>query len=123
MLTRKWFIALLLCCGLFMHPHRAHAQVNILSSRYDNARTGANLQETELKTLNVNVNQFGRLYSYAVDGGVYAQPLYVSGLSIAGAVRDVLYVATMNDKVYAFDADHSGTPLWTRDFTDAKAEL
>ena len=119
MLSRKWYTALLLCWVLFRNPHLAQAQVNILSSRYDNARTGANLQETALNTLNVNVNQFGRLYSYPVDGGIYAQPLYVSGLSVAGTVRNVLYVATMNDKVYAFDADHSGAPLWTRDFTDA----
>src|SRR6185503_9051058 len=67
---------------------------------------------------NVNASRFGRLYSLPVDGAVYAQPLYVSGVTVAGAVRDVLYVATMNDKLYAFDATSGSlSPLWTRDFT------
>ena len=96
-----------------------HAQVDVLTNRYDGARTGANLNEAKLTPANVNVSQFGKLYSYPVDGAVYAQPLYVSGLTVQGAVRNVLYVATMNDKVYAFDADSaSPTPLWMRDFTN-----
>ena len=63
----------------------AHAQVNVLTNRYDGARTGANLSETTLTAANVNANQFGKLYSYPVDGGVYAQPLYVTGVMINGA--------------------------------------
>ena len=97
---------------------RATAQVDVLTNRYDGARTGANLRETQLTTTNVNVQRFGKLFSYPVDGAVYAQPLYVSGVTVNGIARNVLYVATMNDKVYAFDADStSGAPLWTRDFT------
>lgn len=96
----------------------AAAQIDILTSRYDPQRTGANLSERTLTAANVNVDQFGRLYSYPVDGAVYAQPLYVSRVVIKGVSRNVLYVATMNDKVYAFDADSpSATPLWMRDFT------
>ena len=94
------------------------AQVDVVTNRYDDARLGANLKETILSAANVNVNQFGRLYSYPVDGAVYAQPLYVAGVTIKGAVRNVLYIATMNDKVYAFDADNeSASPLWIADFT------
>jgi hypothetical protein len=103
-------------------PLSVYAQVNVLTNRYDNARTGANLNETILTVGNVNVNRFGKLYSYPVDGAVYAQPLYVQGVTINGSVRNVLYVATMNDKVYAFDADStSPTPLWARDFTNPPA--
>src|SRR3954471_10415122 len=95
-----------------------HGQLNVLTNRYDAPRTGANLTETKLTTANVNVARFAKLYSLPVDGGVYAQPLYVKGVTIGGSVRNVLYVATMNDKVYAFDADSpSPTPLWQRDFT------
>jgi hypothetical protein len=94
-------------------------QVNVLMNRYDPSRTGANLIETALTTAKVNVSQFGRLYSYPVDGAVYAQPLYMRGVTIGGVARNVLFVATMNDKVYAFDADRSsGTPLWAADFTN-----
>jgi hypothetical protein len=97
----------------------AHAQVSVLMNRYDPARTGANLEETTLTTANVNVSQFGKLYSYSVDGSVYAQPLYMQGVAINGVTHDVLFVATMNDKVYAFDADGSpATPLWTANFTN-----
>src|SRR6202030_3125047 len=60
----------------------SQAQVNILTNRYDSARTGANMNETVLNTTNVNVNQFGKLYTIPVDGAVYAQPLYVSNVAI-----------------------------------------
>src|SRR3954470_2395428 len=99
-----------------------HGQLNVLTNRYDPPRTGANLSETKLTTANVKVARFAKLYSLPVDGAVYAQPLYVKGLTIGGSVRNVLYVATMNDKVYAFDADSpSAAPLWRRDFTSPPA--
>lgn len=61
----------------------------------------------------MNVNQFGKIFSLTVDGQVYAQPLYVPSVSIPGqGVHNVVYVATENDSVYAFDADQSGPPLW-----------
>src|ERR1051325_7512840 len=60
------------------------AQVNVLTYHNDNQRTGQNLSETILTPANVNARGFGKLSSYAVDGHVYGQPLYVSSLSIAG---------------------------------------
>lgn len=99
-------------------------QVNVLVNRYDRFTTGANTGETILNSSNVNVSTFGKLYSYYVDGAVYGQPLYLAGLEIPGrGAHNVLYVATMNDKAYAFDADRSGPPLWLRDFTDEKAGI
>lgn len=108
-------------CGLLLIlclfcAHLASAQVPILTNRYDNARTGANLNETQLNTSNVSVNNFGKLWTYSVDGSVFAQPLYVPGLSINGGVHNVLYLVTMTDKVYAFDADSSSL-LWCESFT------
>ena len=98
------------------------AQVSSLVNRYDQFTTGSNTHETVLNSTNVNAAEFGKLFSYYVDGSVYAQPLYVSALNMPGhGVHNVLYVATMNDKVYAFDADRSGPPLWMRDFTDEMA--
>ena len=80
----------------------------------DAAHTGQNLNEVVLTTGNVNSTQFGKLFSLEVDGQVYAQPLYVRGVSIPGqGTHNVLYVATENDSVYAFDADGLTTePLW-----------
>ena len=89
------------------------AQVNVLNVNYDTHQTGANLQETSL-TPQMNWNTFGKVGTYPVDGQVYTQPLYVSGVSIGGSSYNVLYATTMNNSVYAFNADapQSATPLW-----------
>jgi hypothetical protein len=97
----------------------ACAQSGAYINRYDNATTGANTHESALNASNVTAASFGRLYSYYVDGAVYAQPLYVPALRTPGrAPLNVLFVVTMNDKAYAFDADRNGPPLWMRDLTD-----
>jgi outer membrane protein assembly factor BamB len=77
----------------------------------DVARTGLNPNETTLTTSNVTSAQFGLIRTLAVDGHVDAQPLYLSGLTIAGQSHNVVYVATEHDSVYSFDAD-TGTQLW-----------
>lgn len=86
----------------------------------DNLRTGQNTSETVLTTGNVNSTQFGKLFSYAVDGLVYAQPLYVPSLTMPHhGVRNVVYVATEHDSVYAFDADkNTGGSIWRTSFID-----
>lgn len=93
----------------------SQAQVNITMNRYDINRTAANTKESILTASNVNPSTFGKLWSYPVNGVIFAQPLYVQGLGI-GSKGNVLFVATMNNLVYAFDADQSGPPLWTRNF-------
>jgi hypothetical protein len=88
---------------------------NILTQHNDNIRSGANLEETQLNTANVNVNNFGLRASREVIGRIYAQPLYVSGVDIAGRSRNLVYVVTMKNWVYAFDADDlspAAGPLW-----------
>src|ERR1044071_6887643 len=61
------------------------AQVNVLTYHNDNARTGQNVNETRLTSKNVKTTRFGKLFSQAVDGHIYAQPLYMSNLVIGGA--------------------------------------
>ncbi|PYU91129.1 MAG: hypothetical protein DMG25_15470, partial [Acidobacteria bacterium] len=94
-----------------MFEPAVHAQVNVTTQHNDNSRTGANTQETILTPANANSTQFGKLFSVAVDGSVYAQPLYLSGVTINGGTHNVLYVATEHDSVYALDADTSAI-LW-----------
>jgi hypothetical protein len=91
--------------------------VPVLTWRYDLSHAGQNTQETALNLSNVNVNSFGKLFSLSVDSTVYAQPLYVPGLKMSdGLVHNVLFVATENDTLYAFDADSNGganaSPIW-----------
>jgi hypothetical protein len=93
-----------------------NAQVTVPMSQYGYERTGANLQERVLNPSNVEPNRFGKLFSRSVDDSVYALPLIVSNLNIAGRQRNVMFVATMGNTVYAFDADDSveAQPLWSR---------
>ncbi len=89
----------------------------VLTYHNDNARTGANTNETQLTLANVNTNNFGLLMKYDVDAFAYTQPLFVPGVKIPGqGAHDVVYVATENDSVYAFDAnsnaDVTGGLLW-----------
>ena len=84
----------------------------VLTYHNDDARDGAFTQESTLTPSVVNSSQFGKLRSYQVDGQIYAQPLYVPQLSIQGANHDVVFVATENDTVYAFDANQQNPPLW-----------
>src|SRR5215472_12026928 len=95
----------------------ARSQVSVLTWHNDNARSGQNPAETILTPSNVNSTNFGKKCSYTVDGQVYAQPLYVSSVSIAGGTHNVIYVATEHDSVYAFDADClSASALWHTSF-------
>lgn len=89
--------------------------ISVVTQHNDNNRSGSNLQEELLNTSNVNEQQFGKLFERSVDGHIYAQPLYVSNVAIPNqGTHNVVYVATMHNSVYAFDADdpQASTPLW-----------
>ena len=92
-------------------PH-APATAQVHTAQYDNARTGATLRETTLTPANVNAGGFGKIFSFAVDGDVYAQPLYVPRVNIPGkGIHNVIFIATEHDSVYAFDAENAPSSL------------
>jgi len=97
------------------------AQPSVVTYHNDNARTGQYLGEILLTPSGLSGGLFGKRYLLAVDGAVYAQPLYLSRVKIAGkGLHNVVFVATSHDSLYAFDADdESGAPaLWTVSFLD-----
>jgi hypothetical protein len=81
------------------------AITDVVTYHNDAMRTGQNLTETVLTLGNVRSASFGLLHLLAADGLVDAAPLVVSKLAIGGALHNVVYVATENDSVYAYDAD------------------
>ena len=99
----------------------AYGQVSVLTHHNDNARTGQNLNEVLLGPSNVNQAQFGKLYTFPVDGWIISQPLYLQNVSIPNlGSHNVLYVTTLHDSIYALDADsnvtNGGSPLWQVSF-------
>lgn len=89
-------------------------QTNVFTGGYGNSRTNANLTETVLTPSAVKPGTFGKRFSLPVDGQIYAQPLYVRGVAIPDhGSHNVVFVATMHNTVYAFDADVAGMPLWS----------
>lgn len=88
------------------------SSLNYTTWKNDNLRTGQQNTETYLQSGNVNSTHFGVLFSNTVDGRIFAQPLYMANLSLAGGKHNVVFVATEHDSVYAFDADTSGSPFW-----------
>ncbi|HEY3855510.1 MAG TPA: pyrrolo-quinoline quinone [Verrucomicrobiae bacterium] len=112
-------------------PLNSHAE-DVLTYHNDNARTGQNLNETQLTLDNVNTNTFGFLFFCPVDGQIFAQPLYLANVAITNhGTHNVVFVATSHDSVYAFDADANAfannyssiyaPPLWHVSFIDTNA--
>ncbi|HTQ53203.1 MAG TPA: chitobiase/beta-hexosaminidase C-terminal domain-containing protein [Bryobacteraceae bacterium] len=103
----------------------AQAQVSVTTYHNDNSRSGLNSHEVVLTPANVTPDTFGLRFVQPVDGYLYAQPLYVPAVNIAGQSHNVVYVATEHDSVYAFDADNNtganAQPLWHVSFINPPA--
>src|SRR5580765_4114183 len=100
--VRFWSFLLL---TLFFARGHLLAQASVTTWHYDNARTSANTSEITLTPSNVNSTSFGKLFTDPVDGFIVGDALYLPNVNLPGqGVHNVVYVATMHDSVYAFDA-------------------
>ena len=96
----------------------ATSSVNVLTYHNNIRRTGLNANEQVLTLSNVAPGTFGKLFSVAVDGYIYAEPLYVSNVSIPGkGFHNVVFVATEHDSIYALAAA-TGKRLWKKSLID-----
>jgi hypothetical protein len=92
----------------------------VLTYHNNLSRDGTNIHEFALTTSNVNTATFGKLFSCQADGAIYAQPLWVPNLTVAGAPHNVIIVATQHESLYAFDADATPcTALWHVNLVDS----
>ncbi len=117
--ARKGALSLVAAVSMVLAARTATA-VNITTQHGDNGRTGLNNSETQLTTANVNQTTFGKIFEKFVDGDMYPQPLYLQSVSIGGGTHAVVYCATANNSIYAFDADNgaAGT-YWSRNLGTA----
>src|SRR5690242_4485456 len=96
------------------------AQKSVLTQHNNINRTGWYDDETILNKSNVHAGSFGKLFVRAVDDQIYAQPLIKLKLNIPNkGVKNVVFVCTVNNSVYAFDADspNVSTPYWQKNLT------
>ncbi len=102
-------------CASALSLSIAAAQTSVTTGHYDIERTGANIQETQLTPDTVRPGLFGKLASLPVSGCVFAQPLLAAGVLVGGVVRDLVYIATSTNRLYAFDAN-TYTPIFQTSF-------
>jgi hypothetical protein len=105
-------------CLLLAMSSYSYAQIDVLTQHNDNSRTGTNLLETALTPGNVNQAQFGMLFKRVLDDQLYTQPLVATNVKTDEGTRDIVYVTTVNNSVYAFDANDNEAklPIWHVNF-------
>ena len=104
--------------GVIAVPAPIAGKISVLTQHNDNNRTGATLNERRLTPHNVSRYTFGKLFTVNVDGQIYAQPLYLSGIYLPNHTQhNIAYVATMTNYLYAIDADN-GVVLWKKKYGD-----
>ncbi len=104
------------CGGDVTSGGRNPQSVSVLTQHNDNTRSGWNSHETALNTSNVNQQQFGKVLTLPVSDQMFAQPLIVGHVHIASGDHNVVYVATVDNALYAFDGDN-GKQYWVRNYT------
>jgi len=97
----------------------APPKVSVTTYHYNNRRNGWNNAEATLTPAVVSSSKFNLVHNVPVDEQVDAQPLVLTNQAISNkGIRDVVYVATENNTIYAIDTS-TGEPLLTQNFGPA----
>ncbi len=118
--TRKLFTPFFFVAFLLVTYAQLAAQNSVVTQHNDLDRTGWNDKETILNTKNVKAGLFGKLFTRSVDDQIYAQLLVRRNVPIPGyGNKTIVFAATVNNTVYAFDADSANvsTPYWQVNLT------
>src|SRR4051812_33078647 len=118
----KWFFILF----SLLVTTIVHAQKSVLTQHNNINRTGWYDNETVLNKNNVRAGSFGKIFTRPVDDQIYAQPLVKLKLNIPGkGAKNVVFVCTVNNSVYAFDADSANVtaPYWQKSLTPPKSRV
>jgi len=108
-------------CGLLLLSNAVISQ-NVWTQHNDQSRTGWYPYETTLTTNNVNKNTFGFNFSHLTDDKIVGQPLVVLNVNIPNkGFKNIVFVTTLNNTVYAYDADVNADPYWQQNFTSKTA--
>src|SRR5882672_6166002 len=116
-MKKLYLLVMLGSCSMGLYGQRS-----VVTQHNDTDRTGWNSQEKILRSRNVKPGSFGKLFTRTVDDQVYAQPLVMLHLDMPGVgFKNVVFVATVNNSVYAFDADSANVPApyWQLSLTPA----
>ena len=123
MLNKKTLLAFIVLYGISCSKRDSsyrntgnNQYVSVLTQHNNNTRSGFNDKEIKLTTANVNQQQFGKLFILNVDDQVYSQPLIVANLTISGAKHNIVFIATVNNTVYAYNGDSSNL-YWQKNYT------
>ena len=118
----KLIVYLLCYTFIVFFSQQTIAQTSVVTQHNNLERTGWNNTETILNTRNVKPGFFGKLYSRSVDAQIYAQLLLMRNVAIpAVGNKNIVFAATVNNSVYAFDADSANVtnPYWQINLTPA----
>jgi F5/8 type C domain/Secretion system C-terminal sorting domain/Fibronectin type III domain len=95
---------------------------NVWTQHNDQGRTGWYPYETTLNIGNVNKNTFGFYFNHTTDDKIVAQPLVVLNVNIPNkGFKNIVFAATLNNTIYAYDADVNAEPYWQQNYTNKVA--
>ncbi|HYK53503.1 MAG TPA: hypothetical protein VEV38_08230 [Candidatus Eremiobacteraceae bacterium] len=103
--------------GLVVQQGSSTVATDVVTYHFDDARDGWNPYETTLTVNDVNSKHFGLQFNLPLDADTMGEPLYVANVftPVDGNTHNLIYAATENDSLFAYDAD-TGALVWQQSY-------